>query len=436
MTQDQPTFDTPARRGFPFRALGLVALGLVAGAGGTLLLRRPPAPAAAKPEAKKQMYQCPMHLQILQDHFGTCPICAMDLVPIEEIQGGASSVEGLATVTIDTQRQQLIGLRTAPVQLGPAGGEIRATVRLVPDETRVRKVTVKVEGFVEKLHADFIGKPVAKGQPLFSLYSPEFVSAQREVLLAQGTQKALQGGALQKSGGDLLESARRRLLLWDVPQEALDRLERTGEVQKTLTLRSPISGVVTAKTVVEGARVAPGEALLEVTDLGHLWAQADLYEAELSRVKVGAAAVLTLAGGEAGTVRGRVAFVDPVLDPKTRTARVRIEVPNPKGALKPEMFGEAVLQAGARKGLLVPLDAVLDSGTRKVAFVALGDGKFEPREVETGPASGDRVEVRKGLAEGEQVVTGAAFLVDSESRLRAALAQMDAKAKPATDHAH
>lgn len=435
MTQDHPSFESPASRAFPLRALGLVALGLAAGAGGTLLLRRPAPSAAPQPEAKKQMYQCPMHLQILQDHPGTCPICAMDLVPIEEIQGEASSVAGLATVTLDAQRQQLIGLRLAPVELGPVGGEIRAAVRLVPDETRVRKVSVKVEGFVEKLYADFIGKPVAKGQPLFSLYSPEFVSAQRELLLALQTQKALQGGALQQSGGELLASARRRLLLWDVPQEALDRLERTGEVQKALTLRSPISGVVTAKAVVEGARVTPGEALLEVTDLGRLWAQADLYEAELARVRVGLAAALTLPGRE-GALAGRVAFVDPVLDPKTRTARVRLEVPNPGGTLKPEMFGEAVIQAGTRKGLRIPLDAVLDSGTRKVAFVALGEGKFEPREVETGPAAGDRVEVRKGLAEGEQVVTGAAFLVDSESRLRAALAQMEAKARPADGHRH
>lgn len=430
MSQDQPTFDHPVPpRSSRLRTLGLVALGLVAGAGGALLLRRPAAPAAAQPEAKKQMYQCPMHLQIIQDHFGTCPICAMDLVPIEEIQGGESSVEGLATITIDPARQQLIGLRTAKVVEGAAGGEIRAVVRLMPDETRIRKINVKVEGFVEKLHADFIGKPVAKGQPLFSLYSPEFVSAQREYLLALKTQKALSGGSLQQSGGDLLESARRRLLLWDVPPETLERLEQTGEIQKTLTLRSPISGVITAKTVVEGARVGPGEAPLEITELGHLWAQAEVYEAELARVKVGQAAELRFNTFGDRRFPARVAFIDPVLDPKSRTVRVRLEVANPKGDLKPDMFGDAVLQTGSRKGLLAPLDAVLDSGARKVVFVALGDGKFEPREVETGPAAGEMVEIRRGLEAGEEVVSGAAFLVDSESRLRAALAQMGAKAE-------
>ncbi len=428
MSHEQPSPEQPTRAGSPVRSLALLALGLAVGVGGTLLVRRP-GPAAAAPAAKKQMYQCPMHLQILQDHFGTCPICAMDLVPIEEIQGGASSVDGLAAITIDPARQQLIGLRTAKVVLGATGGEVRAVVRLAPDETRVRKINVKVEGFVEKLYADFVGKAVAKGQPLFSLYSPEFVSAQREYLLALRTQKALSGGALKQSGGDLLDSARRRLQLWDVPAEALEQLEKTGEVQKTLTLRSPLSGVITAKTVVEGSRVSPGEAPLEITDLSHLWAQAEVTESELARVKVGGAAELKINGGDGRAFPGRVAFVDAVLDPKTRTAKVRIEVANPRGELKPEMFGDAVLKTGNRKGLLVPLDAVLDSGTRKVVFVALGEGKFEPREVETGPASGDLVEVRKGLEAGDEVVTGAAFLVDSESRLRAALASLGAKAE-------
>jgi len=439
MNPTQPSLHLPSKPGFPFRILAFTALGLVAGVGGTLLLRRPTAPITAQPEAKKQMYQCPMHLQIIQDHPGTCPICAMALVPIHGEHGGASAVEDLAAVTIDTDRQQLIGLRTATVAEGLTGGELRASVRLVPDETRVRRINVKVEGFVEKLYADFVGKPVAKGQPLFSLYSPEFVSAQREFLLALKTQKALNGGSLQQSGGDLLESARRRLLLWDVPQDVLDHLEKTGEIQKSLVLRSPLSGVISAKAVVEGARVTPGEAPLEITDLSHLWAQADVYEAEVSRVRVGQSAELQINTFPGRPFSGRVAFLDPVLDPKTRTLRVRIEVANAKGELRPDMFGEAVLKAGGRRGLLVPKDAVLDSGTRKVVFLSLGQGKFVPREVETGPASGELVEIRTGLKAGDEVVTGAAFLVDSESRLRAVLAQMGAKPESkatAPEHKH
>jgi len=440
MNPEQPSFDAAPRSAFPFRAVSLVAVGLIAGIGGTLLLRRPAvaAPAAA-PEAKKQMYQCPMHLQIIQDHPGSCPICGMDLVPME---GEGTAMEGLEThavVKIDHERQQLIGLRTEQVVEGTVSGELRALGRVAVDETRVRKVNVKVEGFVEKLFVDFVGKAVAKGQPLFSLYSPEFVSAQREYLLALKTQKALSGGSLQTSGGDLLESARRRLTLWDVPKEAIDNLERTGEVIRALTLRSPISGVVMVKNVVEGARLTPADIPFEITDLSHVWVLVDVYEAELGRAKVGMPAELTVQSAPGKTFKGRVAFVDPMMDPKTRTAKARVEFANVQGELKPEMFGDVVLRGQGRKGLLIPLDAVLDAGTTKVVFVALGDGKFEPREVTTGVTVGEKVEIRVGLKAGEDVVVRANFLVDSESRLKAAMAHLSQKgaANPApSEHKH
>src|SRR5664279_3312735 len=465
--------ETTSTRPARIRTLGLVVLGLVAGVGGTLLLR-PGAhdghqhAVAGDASPKKQMYQCPMHPQIIMDHPGKCPICRMDLVPMGsdapkengklvfyrspmnpsltsqvpmkdemgmdyvpvfegELKGEGASIEDHSTVTIDHERQQLIGLRTEKVTEGMVSGELRALGRVVVDETRVRKVNVKVDGFVERLFVDFVGKPVAKGQPLFSLYSPEFVSAQREYLLALSTQKALSGGSLQGSGGELLDSARRRLGLWDVPKETIDHLEKTGEVQKALILRSPISGVVTVKNVMEGARITPADILYEITDLSRVWVQVDVYEAELSRAKVGMPAEMTTQASPRKTFKGRIAFVDPVMDPKTRTAKARVEFQNPKGELKPEMFGEVILKGQGRKGLLVPLDAVLDAGTTKVAFVSLGDGKFEPREVTTGTTVGEKVEILSGLVAGEEVVVRANFLVDSESRLKAALAQMSQK---------
>ncbi|WLT30509.1 efflux RND transporter periplasmic adaptor subunit [Geothrix sp. PMB-07] len=440
MSLEKPSFDPSARKTFSIRAIAFTALGLVVGAGGMLLFRNPAASAVSQVAAKKQMYQCPMHPQIIQDHAGTCPICGMDLVPMEGgalAHPGEHGKEGTGTdthaaVVIDHERQQLIGLRTEKAVEGEVGGELRTVGRVVVDETRVRKVNVKVEGFVEKLFVDFVGKPVAKGQPLFSLYSPDFVSAQREFLLAQKTQKALAGGSLQGSGGELLEAARRRLQLWDVPQEALDRLEKTGEVQRALTLRSPISGVVTAKNVVEGARITSADIPLEITDLGHVWVQADIYEAELGRVKVGMPAELTVASSAGKTFKGRVAFIDPSMDPKTRTARARLEFANPHGELKPEMFGDVRLMAQGRKGLIVPLDAVLDAGTTKVVFVSLGEGRFEPRAVSTGTGLGEKVEIRSGLRAGEEVVVRANFLVDSESRLKAALAHLSRQAGPST----
>jgi len=407
------------------RTAALMLLALAAGVGGTLLLRPHPKEAAHQ-EPKKVMYQCPMHPQIIQDHPpGDCPLCGMALVAMDG--SGASDhdgPEGHSTVTIDLERQQLIGLTTTPVAEGAVGGEIRTTARIAPDETRIRHMHVKVDGYVEKLFVDFVGMPVAKGQPLFTFYSPDFVSAQQEYLLALRTRKALKGGEREGSGQDLLDSARRRMALWDVAPAELDELERTGEARKSLTLRSPIAGVVTAKTAVEGNRLTPADIPFEITDLGHLWAIADVYEPELPRLKVGMAAALTLGAFPGKTFTGRVAFIDPQVDPKTRTTKARVEIANASGLLKPEMYGEMVIRSQARKGLVVPVDAVLDAGTRKIVFVAMGDGRFEPREVQTGANLGESVEVLSGVKAGESVVNRANFLVDSESRLKAALAHM------------
>ena len=464
----------PAKSGSPARVIGFLALGLVIGIGGTLLLQRKKDHGAAGDQApKKKMYQCAMHPTFMQDHPGDCPICGMKLVPMEdsgdkapasagkgkivfyrspmnpsltsqeprkdemgmdyvpvyegELKGDVDSIETHSVVTIDHERQQLIGLTTAKVRDGFVSGEVRTVGRVAVDETRVRKINVKVEGYVEKLYADFIGKPVGKGQPLFSVYAPEFVSAQREFLLALRTQTTLSQGSFKSSGNDLLEAARRRLLLWDVPKETLDQLEKTGEVQKSLTLRSPITGVVTAKNVVEGARITPADFPLEVTDLSHVWVQADAYETDLGRIKLGMPATLTLEAFPGKTFQGRVAFVDPLLDPKTRTAKVRIEFANPGLLLKPEMYGDVMVKGAGRKGMLIPRDAVLEAGTQSIAFIAVGDGRFTPRVVETGASIGEDVEILSGLKAGEEVVTRANFLVDSESRLKAAMAHLTAK---------
>ena len=441
----QDTIPTPGR---PYlRSLGLLALGLIAGIGGSALLRNrhpapPPGAAAAGP--RQQMYQCPMHPQVMLDHPGDCPICGMTLVPMasQAPQDPGHGSDGHAEVTIDPERQQLIGLRTAQVSLGLVSGELRAAGRVAVDERRVRKVNVKVEGFVEKLYVDFLGKPVAKGAPLFSFYSPELVSAQGEYLLALKTQQALAAGSLHSSGSDLLEAARQRLTLWDVPREELERLERTGQARRALTLRSPIAGVVTAKNVVEGARLTPADIPFEITDLSAVWVLVDLYETEIGQAQVGLSAELSLQAYPGRAFKGKVAFVDPLMDPKTRTVKLRLEFANPKGELKPDLFGEVRLKGRGHQGILIPLDAVLDAGSSKVVFVALGNGKFQPRPVTAGATVGEQIEILAGLKPGEQVVVRAAFLVDSESRLKAALAQLSASlpaqpsAAPAGGHQH
>jgi membrane fusion protein, copper/silver efflux system len=443
-----PSSPPPAPRRFGAVALTATALAsAVLGGGAVHLLAHDDdahdhvAPTAASgttatiTKAAATRYQCPMHPTVVQDGPGKCPICGMDLVPMAQSAApspaspGAPAVQGLMQVTIDPARQQLIGLRTAPVTKGKVGGAWRTNGRVAMDETRVRRVNVKVPGFVERVYVDFTGKPVRKGDPLFSVYSPELLVAQEEFLLALRTAKALgEGGGMGADGDALVAAARRKLQLWDVPPSTLERLARTGEASRTLTLVSPISGVITKKDVVEGARLEAGTTPYEVVDLSHVWVLADVYESELQDVKVGMPATLQLKAFPNRVFAGKVAFVDPVLDPSTRTVKVRVEFPNPDGDLRPEMFGEVTLRGTTREGLKVPSDAVVPTGAMHVVFVSLGEGRFEPREVRLGETDGKSVEVASGLNAGEQVVTGANFLIDSESRMRASLAAMAAGA--------
>jgi Cu(I)/Ag(I) efflux system membrane fusion protein len=386
---------------------------------------------SASPTEQKEQWQCPMHPSIVQDHPGDCPICGMKLVKVEGTGGGASGdagaavPEGLSAVTIDAARQQLIGLKVAHAELGEVGGSWRTNGRVAVDETRVHHVNVKFSGFMEHVHGDFIGRLVKKGEPLFSIYSPELLAAQQEYLLAIETQKRLaQAGGMGADGDALVAAARRKLELWDMPRSELARIERTGEASRTITFYSPANGVLTKKDVVPGMRVNAGDMPFEIVDLSRVWVLADAYETDLRHVKVGTHAKLTLKAFPNRTFDGRVAFIDPFLDPKTRTAKVRIEVPNPSGVLKPEMFGEVVFQGKSREGVRIPTDAVIHSGTKSVVFVALGNGKFQPREVQLGDVDSSFVEVVSGVEQGDGVVTRANFLIDSESRLRASLAAL------------
>ncbi|HJW75830.1 MAG TPA: efflux RND transporter periplasmic adaptor subunit [Thermoleophilia bacterium] len=430
---------------------------------------------SAKATAEKPLYQCPMHPTITSDHPGDCPICGMKLVEVkgeakaaasagagerkilfyrspmdpnqtsptpredemgmdyvpvyeDEAQGGGPSVDGLATVSIDPSRQQLIGLRVAPVTSGSVSGSWRTVGRVEVDPTRVRKTNVKVEGYVERMFVDFVGRPVRRGQPLFSLYSPSLLAAENEYVLALQTRDALdKAGSTDNSGAALVEGSRRKLELWDVPAAEIQRLEQTRTPSRALTFFSPISGVVTSKNVVQGASVKAGDTPYEITDLSEVWVMADAYEGDLASVHVGMPAALTVKTYPGRSFRGKVAFIDPLLDPATRTAKVHMHFPNPGLALKPEMYGDVVLEGRDRKGLRVPVDAVIRSGTKDVVFLALGDGKFSPREVQLGARNGSEVEVRRGLEAGQHVVTRANFLVDSESQLRASLAAMTEK---------
>ncbi|MDP1823325.1 MAG: efflux RND transporter periplasmic adaptor subunit [Archangium sp.] len=431
---------TLSRTRLTFLAVALLAGGTTAG----LLVANGGADPHAHAQAPVETYVCPMHPAVVKDGPGTCPICGMKLVkaavPPERSRGAeetkapdpaaaTSEVDGLGLVDIDPTRQQLIGLRTANVDRGVVGGSLRTVARVSFDETRVRRVNVKVAGFVEKLFVDYVGKEVRKGQPLYSLYSPELLNAEHEYLLA---------AKVEGDGGRMLASARKKLELWGVPHGELERLDREKTASSVVTFFSSVAGVVTKKEIVEGSRVEMGAMPFEVVDLSTVWVLADIYETELRFVAPGMTAALHLDAWPGRTWQGKVLFIDPVLDPKSRTAKVRLAFTNPQGELRPEMYGDVTLARAGRETLRLPSDAVVQSGTQQVVFVARGEGRFEPRRIETGETGRDFTEVISGLTEGEAVITRANFLVDSESRLRASLARIGGKdaSAPGAHEAH
>ena len=375
------------------------------------------APAEHKKAEKKVLYWVdPMHPAYKSDKPGIAPDCGMDLVPVYEGEDvGKSTVEGYSNVKLATSRQQLIGVQTGIAEKRSMGRTVRAVGRVAVDETRLHKITTKFDGYIEKLYVDYTGKEVRRGQPLFAVYSPELLATQQEYLLALRT---------AKQSPLLLESSRRRLQLWDISGADIRRLEQTGATRKALTIASPVNGFVLTKNAIEGARIAAGEPMFEIADLDRVWVFADVYESELAFARLGAPATITLSYLPGRTFNGKVTFVTPTVDPMTRTAKVRIEVDNRDHALKPDMFADVVIEEPTRSVTVVPDSAVISTGTRSVLFVVKDGGTFEPREVQTGTKSDRYIEIRSGVEAGEKVATQANFLIDSESRLKAALAQM------------
>ena len=333
-----------------------------------------------------------------------------------------------APIRLDAGQQQAIGLTWGTAERRPVEKVIRTVGRLDFDERKLAQVTLKVGGFIEELQANYTGQPVRKGEPLFTLYSPELLTAQREYLLARETERRLRQSSLPEarvSAASLAGASRERLRLWDLSPQQMRELEESGQARRTLTIHSPIAGVVIEKMAVAGQRVEPGMTLYKLADLSTIWVYGDVYEYELPFVKVGQEAALALTAYPEQRFTARVAYVAPMLDAKTRTAKVRFELPNsPDQILRPEMYGTVELRVPLGERLVVPRTAVLDSGRRQVVFADGGDGRLVPREVRLGGRFDDAVEVLDGVAAGERVVTSANFLVDSESKLQAAESMM------------
>lgn len=343
--------------------------------------------------------------------------------------GGSSPGGGASAqpVTLTANEAQRIGVTYAAATVGPMSKEIRTVGQVTFDETRVQTIAPKIDGYVDQLLVNSTGQYVAAGQPLLTIYAPMLVTAQEELLLALRLQNDVSGASDQarRSAADLLAASRRRLAYWDIPDEVIAEIEKTGAVRKTLTLRSPASGYVLEKNVFAGQKVMAGEALYKVADLGTVWVEGEVFEQDVASIRVGqmVRAEFQALPGDART--GRIAYVYPTLNPETRTVRVRVIVANGDLRLKPGMYATIRIVGTARPAVLtVPRSAVLSTGERTLVFVRESSGQLAPREVTVGASTDERIEILRGLARGETVVASATFLVDAESNLGKALGGM------------
>ncbi len=412
-------------------ALVLLAAGLAAGYWwGQRETARPvdgiaPAPVAAAeagatPSRKILYYRNPMGLP------DTSPVpkkdaMGMDYLPVYE---GEAPEADRGQIAISPGKVQKLGVRSEPATLRALDRIVAAAGRIEVDERRMFAVAPKFEGWVEALFVNATGQPVSKGQPLFEVYSPELVSAQREYAIASQAVEALKGADAdpRASMQRLAESSLSRLRNWDISDEQVRLLAQTGEAKRTLTFRSPASGVVMEKKAVQGMRFMPGDTLYQIADLSSVWVIAEVYEQDIALVRTGARAAVRVDAYPDRTFEGRIAYVYPTLKPETRTVAVRLEIANPGLLLKPAMFAKVELPAGgSAKVLAVPVSAVIDSGTRQIVLVQRAEGRFEPREVKLGVRTDRYVQVLQGVEEDEQVVVAANFLIDAESNLKAAV---------------
>ena len=382
------------------------------------------APKADAPDAHsthvKTIYYCPMHPGYTSDKPGDCPICGMKLVLRPE--AGNAPAQG---VDFSPQRQQLLGTKWAVVERRSASTTRRLPGRIAIDERRIGHVHARVNGFIEKVHVNYIGARVVRGQALLEMSSPEVLATEREYLAARASARSLNDSDYAFARNDanaLAEAALERLRLWEVPDEELARLERSGKAARTFTLRSKASGVVTMREAFQHARaVTPDLELFTIVDLSHVWILASIPEADIARVHIGDVAELRLPGDDGPPLVATVTFLAPMVDPATRTIDARLELDNPDGRLRPEGFVDVFLKDDAGDVLVVPEQAVVDAGSTQHVFVDDGNGRLTPRQVVAGRrVEGGRV-ILSGLSEGERVAASATFLIDSESRLSGAL---------------
>jgi RND family efflux transporter MFP subunit len=385
---------------------------------------------SGKKERKLLYYRNPMGLP------DTSPVpkkdpMGMDYIPVYE--GEEENEPSSANqIRISTEKVQKLGVKTEKASMKAIEKLVRAAGRIEPDERRTYAISPKFEGYVERLHVNATGQAVGKGQALFEVYSPELVSAQREYAIAAQGVQSLKGADSEAQAGmkQLAESSLMRLKNWDISEDQIRALAKSGEAKRTMTFLSPVNGIVTEKKALQGMRFMPGELLYQVTDLSTVWVLADVFEQDIGLVKQGAKAKVKINAYPDKLFEGTVTYIYPTLKAETRTAQVRVELANPGQLLKPGMFANVELAVAARASVVtVPVSGVIDSGTRRIVLVQVGEGRFEPREVRLGARSDDYVEVLEGVRDGEDVVVAANFLIDAESNLKAAVGSFSGAGK-------
>ncbi len=388
------------------------------------------------PPVAQNLYTCPMHPQVIQDTPGQCPICGMDLVPMEFEDGKEHdhgnpeqedalddvSYKGI-TVSLEPSMIQRMGVRTAPVKIEKISRIIRVPAHIDFNEKEVAIVNTRVTGWVERLYATYTGQSVRKGEALLEIYSPELVATQEEYLQLFEKYKA---GERHPELIRLLESARKRLSYWNISRAQVSRIEKTGKAERTMSLFSPYSGVIVEKNVLEGAKIQEGSDLFKIANLSTIWAYVHIPEKDMPFIKQGMRAVMEVTQLPGETFSGKVSFIFPYMDPDSRDLKIRVTFSNSGRRLRPGMYATIILNSDlAGEHLTAPLSSVIHTGEREIVFVHNGNGVFEPREVHTGIATGDdRVQIIDGLVRGEAVVVSGQFLLDSETRIQEAVRKL------------
>lgn len=378
-----------------------------------------PAAAGQKPERKILYYRNPMGLP------DTSPTPKKDAMGMDYVPVYTGDEPEGPQIKISLDKVQKLGVKTETAALRELIHMIRAVGTIQADERRLHTVTPRFEGWIQKLHVNTTGQSVRRGDALMEIYSPDLIATQEEYLIAWKGLRSAKNLApeIQASMNQLMQSALQRLRNWDISEEELRRLQKEGVARQTLALRAPVAGVVMEKVAVEGMRIMPGEALYRIADLSSIWLLADVFEQDLGMIQPGQSARILINAYPEKVFNGKVTFIYPEIATETRTAKVRIELPNPGGLLKPSMYAsvELVVPHSETKVLTISDSAVLDSGARQIVLVQRGEGLYEPREVKLGMRADGYVEVIEGVREGEQVVVSANFLIDAESNLKAAL---------------